>query len=40
MHGCAMINDKGFWGDVKNNKKEGYGEELYANGDRYIGQFM
>ena len=27
-------------GELKDHKKEGYGSELWADGDKYMGQFM
>jgi hypothetical protein len=43
MHGCSKIELKdgeSYWGEFKDHKREGYGTELFAYGEKYIGQFM
>ena len=43
MHGCGKVEDEdgnSYWGDNKEDNEEGYGTELYADGNTCMGQFM
>ena len=42
-HGCLKdeyANCDKYWGEYKDNKREGYGTYEWVNGGRYIGQWL
>ncbi len=43
LHGCGktkFANGNIYWGEFKDGNKEGYGTFEWADGERYIGQWM